>query len=101
MARPLAQSFPEIRILIRHRMSQAEILGLLDSSVSVEKMTSAADRLYIPVAPSQGFILQFDSSGKLASVNPMGATQESWMTTSYVEGPRATGATVDGDADVD
>ena len=91
MARPLAQSFPEIRILIRHRMSKAEILSFLDSRVRVSA-TSRADSLYIPVAPSQGFVLRFDSSGRLASVNPGGATPEPWMKASDVEPSRATDA---------
>ena len=53
MARPLAQSFPETRILIRHRMSRAEILSFLDSSVSVEKGTSEVDHFFAPVAASR------------------------------------------------
>ena len=99
MARALAQSFPEIRILVRHRMSQAEILSLLDSSVAVEETASEMDHLYIPVAPSQGFILEFDSSGKLASVVPLGATQEPWMNAPDVEPSRATDAAAPGEGE--
>ena len=80
MSKTIPESHPELRILMAHRMSRSEIHCHLDRSVRIDRRSSARGSWYIPVAPSQGVDLIFDSSGKLMRVEPVGGPTEAWMT---------------------
>jgi hypothetical protein len=73
MSKTLRGSYPEIRVIVAHRMTKEQIRQCLDKSVVIDDRDPSGKTWYIPVMPSQGFDLHFDASGRLLKVDAVGA----------------------------
>ena len=85
MSKSVKESYPEVRILIEHHLTKNDILNYLHDTVAIDKRNEKSNYWYIPVMPSQGIDLRFDSSDRVVEVIPVGPPPEAWMKERHVE----------------
>ena len=66
---PQQDTHPVLELMVRHGLSKKEIRSYINPSVAIEDHEGS---WYIPVVPSQGFMLVFDSNDHLARVQRVG-----------------------------